>query len=136
MKVKLSGGRITPPRDGDAGYDLFAPCDIVIPSHGSMVVDTGVALQIPQGYFGRVFARSGLSTKKNIEVGAGVVDSSYTGTIKVHLYNHGDGTHLLTNDKAIAQIVLIPYHTEPLDFVDSLDSTERGANGFGSTDAS
>lgn len=120
----------------DAGYDLYLPENIrliIIPPFGDKVIDTGVHFEIPSGYVGFVKAKSGLSVKSNIEHGAGVIDSGYTGSVSVHLYNHGNEPYAFLGGEKLAQIVFIPVPETELVEVSSLEDTERGSNGFGSS---
>lgn len=119
--------------DTDAGFDLFALQSTWILAGSSAVVRTGVGVGIPAGHYGRVASRSGLSVKHDIEVGAGVIDAGYTGEVMVKLHNHGSGNvHLAAGDR-VAQLIVSPIYTGGVEEVDSLDATERGAAGFGST---
>ena len=120
-----------------AGADLYALADepIVIEAHKTVLVHTGVAMEIPTGYVGRVFARSGLATKRALAPAnkVGVIDSDYRGEIMVALHNHGDEPKTVENGERIAQLVLVPYLTAEFDEVDELSDTVRGEGGFGST---
>ena len=120
-----------------AGADLYALADepIVIEAHKTVLVHTGVAMEIPTGYVGLVFARSGLATKRALAPAnkVGVIDSDYRGEIMVALHNHGDELKTVENGERIAQLVLIPYLTAEFDEVDELSDTVRGEGGFGST---
>lgn len=139
MKVMLetSGANFRPPaKKGDAGFDIFSPRTVTIPARSSVIVKTGVHVQLPPGYYGRISSRSGLSVRQKIEVGAGVIDEGYRGSLDVHLYNHSDQDQTIPESKAIAQLIVSPYTVPELEFVDSLDDSERGTAGFGSTDAS
>ena len=120
-----------------AGYDLFA--DIKKPVHiapGKMeMIGTGIAMATPEGYFGGIFARSGLSSKEGLRPAncVGVVDADYRGEVKVALYNDSYTTRTVEPGQKIAQLVFLPFL--PVDFVetDELDDTDRGSGGFGST---
>jgi len=98
-------------------------------------IGTGIAMEIPEGYFGAIFARSGLATKRGLRPAncVGVVDSDYRGEIIVALHNDTEFPQEVSEGERIAQIVIIPYL--PVDFteVDNLSSTVRGEGGFGST---
>lgn len=143
IRVKLDEGAYMPERahDNDAGYDLRTPKDIrVIPfmqneyrdDNGSVTIDTGVHIEIPKGYVGFLKSKSGLNVKNDL-TGTGVIDSGYTGSIVVKLYNHGNRVHHFSKGDKIIQLVLLPIYTPELEIVDELDDTERGDNGFGST---
>lgn len=101
-----------------------------------VALTTGIHIRVPDGYYGRVAPRSGLALKKGIDVLAGVIDSDYTGEVKVILLNTGLDPVTISNGDKIAQIILekiaIPY-TEEVELPSDLGVTQRGANGFGST---
>lgn len=138
---KLRENAVIPARGSAnaAGCDLYACLEgtelCIIPPHQTLKVQTGIALAIPEGYFGAIFARSGLATKKGLRPAncVGVVDSDYRGEILVALHNDTDAQQEFQNGERIAQIVVMPYL--PIDFtvVTELDETKRGAGGFGST---
>ena len=98
------------------------------------MVKTDLALEIPEGYYGRMAPRSGLALKNGIDVFAGVVDSSYRGSINAILYN-SDLTNdfRITKGDRIAQIIIEKHYNFPLEIVDTLSDTSRGSGGFGST---
>lgn len=123
---------------GSAGMDLIACIEdnIVLPPLGRALVPTGIAIEIPGPEYGAfVFARSGLAIKKGITLAncVGVIDSDYTGEIKVGLINMSNEEFVVTNGERIAQLVIMPVNQANLVVVDELDKTERGAGGFGST---
>ena len=134
MKITLDPGAHMPTRahPSDAGLDLYAPRDVRIPARGGAVVDTGVHVAIPEGYVGMLKSKSGLNVKRNI-LGEGVIDAGYTGPIVVKLYNQGDEDVTIEAGMKLIQLVLLPILTPALELVESLDDTERGAGGFGST---
>lgn len=136
MKVVLDEGAIIPTRahELDAGYDLYSREDAVIYHGDSRCFDTGVHVQIPAGYVGMVKSKSGLNVKYNL-TSEGVIDAGYTGSIVVKLYNHGNAAVAIHKGQKISQLVLLPIITPDLEQVDSLDDTERGSGGFGSTGA-
>ena len=121
-----------------AGYDLYA-CDIDEPINiapGSCAkIKTGVIMEIPEGYFGAIYARSGMATKQGLRPAncVGVVDSDYRGEIMVFLHNDSSFVRTIENGERIAQIVITPYLNVEFNEVDVLSSTERGEGGFGST---
>lgn len=119
-----------------AGYDLYANKDAII-YHGETVpVGTGIAVEIPTGYFGALFARSGLATKQGLRPAncVGVIDSDYRGEIIVAMHNDNQILDKsIGKGERIAQLVIIPYLPVELVESDTLEDTERGANGFGST---
>jgi dUTP pyrophosphatase len=118
---------------GAAGFDLYAAYDTVVPARGRCVVKTDIALKIPLGCYARVAPRSGLAVKKFIDTGAGVVDYDYRGNVGVVLFNHAEDDFAVTKGDRIAQLILERIFTPEIVEVCSLDETERGAAGFGST---
>ncbi len=120
-----------------AGYDLFADIqqDIVIAPHETTMIGTGIAVAIPDGYYGGVFARSGLSAKEGLRPAncTGVIDADYRGEIKVALHNDSLQARTVTPGQKIAQMVIIPFLNVEYDEVEQLDETARGEGGFGST---
>ncbi len=136
MKVTLDPGAIMPTRAhaSDAGLDLYARESVTIPARGHATADTGVHVAIPEGYVGMLKSKSGLNVKKNI-LGEGVIDAGYTGPIVVKLYNQGDEDVTIEAGMKLIQLVILPILTPELELVDSLDDTERGQAGFGSTGA-
>lgn len=134
MKVVLEEGAFMPKRahDLDAGYDLRTPYNCVIPPRSFVTIDTGVHVQIPEGYVGFLKSKSGLNVKHSI-TGEGVIDAGYTGTIRVKLYNSSFNRYRFTKGDKIIQLVILPIYTPELEQVDSLEETERGDKGFGSS---
>lgn len=134
IDVVLDDGAVEPKRahEHDAGLDLFAREDFVVPAHGSAVHDTGVHLDIPVGYAGILESKSGLNVKHGI-VGTGTIDTGYTGSIVVKLYNHSQYDYSFKRGEKIIQLVLKRIATPTLNIVESLETTERGNGGFGST---
>ena len=137
MKVKLDKRAVCPMRAhlDDAGLDIYAPSDlttIAIDAGGSAVIDTGVHVEIPRGYVGMLKSKSGLNVLRGM-VSEGVIDSGYTGSIKVKLYNHGTEPQSVFGGDKISQLVILPIITPEVEIVSELEPTERGNNGFGST---
>ena len=120
-----------------AGYDLYACIDapVTVAPHATEKIGTGLAVEIPEGYFGAVFARSGLATKQGLRPAncVGVVDSDYRGEWIVPLHNDTERDRTVTNGERIAQLVVLPYLTVEFEEVEQLDDTARGEAGFGST---
>lgn len=120
-----------------AGYDLYACVSetITIPAHSTVKIGTGLAIEIPHGYFGAIFARSGLATKEGLRPAncTGVCDEDYTGEYIVALHNDTDLQKVIEPNERIAQLVLLPYLNVEFEEVDELSKTERGIGGFGST---
>ena len=120
-----------------AGYDLRACIDtpVTIPPHGTVKVGTGLSVAVPEGYFGAVFARSGLASKQNLRPAncVGVCDSDYRGEYIVALHNDGELPQTVSPGDRIAQLVILPCMAAEFEEAEELPATERGAGGFGST---
>lgn len=120
-----------------AGYDLYACIDkeVTIEPHKSALIDTGLSVELPEGAFGGIFARSGLATKKGLAPAnkVGVVDSDYRGSVMIALHNHSDKVQNVSPGERIAQLIVIPYIPIKFNEVNELSDTERGSGGFGST---
>ena len=142
MKIqikKLTETAKLPTRGSDraAGYDLYADSveSVLIKPHTTTKVGTGLAIAIPEGYFGAIFARSGLAAKQGLRPAncVGVCDEDYRGEYIVALYNDTDMNRIIEPGDRIAQLVVLPYLPVEFEEVDELSETERGAGGFGST---
>lgn len=137
--VKLKDNAHTPTQGSDlaAGYDLYACIedDVMIPSFSTVKIGTGIAIQPPKGYFGAIFARSGLATKQCLRPAncVGVCDEDYTGEYIVALHNDSYVARCIKNGERIAQLVFLPYLNVEFEEADVLDETSRGSDGFGST---
>lgn len=120
-----------------AGYDLYACIDapVTIAPHTTEKIGTGLAVAIPEGYFGAVFARSGLASKQGLRPAncVGVCDSDYRGEYTVAIHNDSETAQTIAPGDRIAQLVVLPYMTAEFEEADELSATERGAGGFGST---
>lgn len=122
-----------------AGMDLYAHLEehemLLIKPHETIKVGTGIAVEPPVGYFGAVFARSGLATKQGLRPAncVGVCDWDYRGEYIVALHNDSEEEREVRNGDRIAQLVFLPYITGEIKVVDELSNTERGDGGFGST---
>lgn len=134
IKVMLDPRAKMPTRahDADAGYDLYSREDAVIFPNASGEFDTGVHMAIPHGFCGVLISKSGLNMKHSVQ-SDGLIDSDYTGSICVKLYNHGSKAVEIKKGQKISQIVILPIITPELDEVDRMEDTERGNGGFGST---
>ncbi len=119
-----------------AGADLYSAQDeMEIAPHTTVFVGTGIAAEIPEGYMGLIFARSGLSCKRHLAPAnkVGVVDSDYRGEIKVALHNHGNEVQKIDAGERVAQLVITPFLAVDFEEVEELSDTVRGVGGFGST---
>ena len=136
---KLTETAILPERGSAyaAGYDLFANVSeaLEIAPHTTAMIPTGLAMEIPEGYFGGIFARSGLASKESLRPAncVGVVDTDYRGEVKVALHNDGDVARVVTPGQKVAQLVIVPFLGVEFDEVQELSETVRGVGGFGST---
>lgn len=136
---KLKENAVIPTAGSDkaAGYDLYACIDkqIQIRAHTTEKIGTGLAITPPEGYFGAIFARSGLATKQGLRPAncVGVCDEDYRGEYIVALHNDSDLNEYINPGDRIAQLVFLPYLAVEFEEVETLDETDRGADGFGST---
>lgn len=142
IKIKLLSDLAKVPtkaNPGDAGTDLYAAIDKRIPivPHQTVKIPTDIAVEIPEGYFGGIFARSGLATKNGIRPSncTGVIDSKYRGNVIVALHNDTDLTYFVTPGERIAQLIVIPFAEQNFKVIKKLQETERGNSGFGSSGA-
>lgn len=123
--------------DFSAGADLYALCegDVLIAPGETVMVHTGIALEIPAGYGGFVFARSGLASKRGLAPAnkVGVIDSDYRGEVMVALHNHSQKEQTVGSGERVAQLVIMPYLAAEFVETNELTDTARGEGGFGST---
>lgn len=136
---KLNENAIIPTRGSEyaAGYDLYACIteNITIEPHSTVKVGTGLAIEIPDGYFGAIFARSGIATKRGLRPSncVGACDSDYRGEYIVALHNDTDVPQIIEPHERIAQLIVMPYLPVEFTEVEELTGTVRGSGGFGST---
>ena len=141
MKVnfkKLDAAAIMPTygTEYSAGADLYNLGEAVtVMPHTTTLIHTGIAMEIPEGYCGLIFARSGLATKRGLAPAnkVGVVDADYRGEIMVALHNHSDAPATVEGGERVAQIAIVPFLKAEFCEADELSSTVRGEGGFGST---
>ena len=140
VKVKKLDPRAKLPTYGSAyaaGADLCALLDaaVDIAPHATLLIRTGLAAEIPEGYAGLIYARSGLASKRGLAPAnkVGVIDADYRGEIMVALHNHSDATQTVEPGERMAQLVIAPFLTAAFEEADELSDTVRGAGGFGST---
>ena len=135
--VKLNEDAITPTKanKSDAGFDLYASHGAILEKHTHKLIKTGIAMQIPKGYVGLIWPRSGMAYKHGIAVFAGVIDSGYRGDIGVILYNSQYNDYNVEKGDRIAQLVLQKVEDFELLEVSDLNNTDRSEAGFGSTGA-
>lgn len=134
IKVMLDEGAYMPTRghETDAGLDLYARETQIVPARESATFDTGVHIELPPNTTGFLKSKSGLNVKYGI-TSEGVIDVGYTGSVVVKLYNNSGCDYTVQKGDKISQLVILPILTPELELVDSLEETERGNNGFGST---
>ena len=116
-----------------AGYDLYSAEAGVIPAQGTALLDTKLAIALPEGTYGHIAPHSGLASKFMINMGAGVIDADYRGSIKVLLFNHSGNSFTVQKGDRIAQLIIEKIASIPITETDSLDNTVCGDAGFGST---
>ena len=144
IRIKLDPGAVCPTRahETDAGLDLYSMEEkIILPALQSLfpidscsaTFDTGVHMEIPRGYFGKIESRSGLNVRNDVVSCGGVIDADYRGSIVVKLYNLGSRPYTVHKGDRIAQLIIQPCALSKLEIVQELDETERNLDGFGST---
>ena len=134
MRFIVDEGAFVPTRahKSDAGLDLYAMEDKIVPLKGSAVFDTGVHVELPEGTVGFLKSKSGLNVKYGI-TSEGVIDSGYTGSIRVKLYNNTTQHYHVRRGDKISQLVILPILTPDVEVVEEFSETDRGDNGFGSS---
>ena len=134
MNIILDNGAFMPgfAHKTDAGSDLRSPICAIVPARGNVVIDTGVHVEIPEGYTIFLKSKSGLNVKHNL-IGEGVVDSGFSGSIRVKLYNLGDTDYQILRGDKIIQMVILPCGYCEFTEVEQFADSERGDGGFGST---
>lgn len=140
VTIKKLDSRATIPTYGSeqaAGADLYAVTDgdVTIAPGETVLIHTGLSMELPVGYVGLIYARSGLASKKGLAPAnkVGVIDSDYRGEFLVALHNHSNAPQTIIHGERIAQLVIAPYLTAVFQEASTLSETERGAGGFGST---
>ncbi len=140
IRIKKIDNRAKLPHYGtdySAGADLYSleGENIIIPPHGTVMAHLGFAIEIPEGYAGLVFARSGLASKVGVAPAnkVGVIDSDYRGECMVALHNHTDKEVVIEGGERVAQLCIVPYLKCEYEFAEELTETQRGEGGFGST---
>ena len=133
MRIVVYGNGIVPTRahPTDAGLDLYTPIDVCLPAYEEIIVDTLVAMEIPDGYVGLITSKSGLMAKGITS--RGTIDSQFRGHVRAVLFNHSDTDYQFHRGDKVTQMVLLPIITPELEVVTELSQTERGEGSFGST---
>lgn len=136
---RLNENAVLPTRGSEyaAGYDLYAATTaaIEIQPHSTVKVGTGLAFELPEGFFGGIFARSGIATKRGLRPSncCGIIDADYRGECIVALHNDSDNIQIIEPQERIAQIILLPFCSMEFNEIDELSITIRGTGGFGSS---
>ena len=136
---KLNKNAIVPTRGSEysAGYDLYACIEqtVAIEPHKTVKIGTGLAMELPDGYYGEICARSGIATKKGLRPAncVGICDEDYRGEYIIALHNDSDDVQTVEPNERIAQLILKKYDSVEFTVVDTLNETNRGIGGFGST---
>ena len=136
IKVKKLSPQATVPtkaNDSDAGWDLYASEDAIIDPSKTELISTHISFAIPEGYVGLIWDRSGMAAKRGLHRFAGVIDSGYRGEVKVCLWNSSDKYCVINAGERIAQILFQEAPSFTMVEVNSLDDTDRGIGGFGSS---
>lgn len=140
VRIKKLDERAIVPTYGteySAGADLYnlSGEDITIAPHSTTLIHTGIAIEIPEGYCGLIFARSGLATKRSLAPAnkVGVIDADYRGECMVALHNHSDSVQTVGGGERVAQLAIVPFLKAEFTVADELSDTVRGVGGFGST---
>lgn len=135
MRIKLDKGAFMPVRahKTDAGLDLRTPVKFCVPARGSACVNTGVHVELPEGYYGKLESKSGLNVNHGIVSLGGTIDEPYRGSIVAKLYNQTDTDYWFEPGEKIVQLVVQPYIAPEIDVVEELTETDRGNKGFGSS---
>ncbi|RWS27809.1 dUTP diphosphatase-like protein [Leptotrombidium deliense] len=133
---KLSERAIIPTRATtySAGFDLYSPEEYYITKHGKVLINTHIAVSIPESCYGRIAPRSCMAWNMYLDVGGGVIDSDYRGAVFVILYNFSDTDYIIRRGDKIAQLICEKIELPKLQVVLFLSQSERGINGFGSSD--
>jgi len=139
VKVKkLKGNAIVPryARDGDAAMDLYSTEDYVVEAGKRVLVSTGIAMELPEGYWANIRGKSGLAWKKGISILGGVIEHTYRGEYGVVVLNTGDEDFVIRKGDKVAQVVIAPVASVGIEVVGELGDSERGDGAFGSTGGS
>lgn len=136
--AKLTEKAFTPTKGSKlaAGYDLYSAYETTVPARGKALVKTDIQIALPDGCYGRVAPRSGLAHKNFIDVGAGVIDQDYRGNVGVVMFNFSETDFQVKPGDRIAQLICERIYLPELQEEQSLDDTDRGSGGFGSTGVS
>lgn len=135
MNIQLDEGAFMPEyaHPGfDAGFDIRSPIDFVVPARGSVVINTGIHIELAPNTVGMLKSKSGLNVNHDL-TSEGVIDVNFCNSIRVKLYNHGNTDYHGKRGDKISQLVVMPFIVETFNLVEKLEEKGRGNNGFGST---
>ena len=134
IKYMLDEGGFAPEKAhrADAGFDIKSPVKVIVPEHGSAIIDTRLRVGIPVGYVGMIKSKSGLNVKQGLRA-EGVIDAGYIGTIVVKMYNDSDKPYTFNIGDKLTQLVILPIPDVDMVGTNSLETSDRGENGFGSS---
>lgn len=136
MNIHLNDDNAKLPTRGSnesAGYDLYSSEDGIILPYSHKLISTGITLEIPKGYYGKIAPRSGLAYKNGIDIFAGIIDSDYRGVIKCILYNSSNTEFKYNIGDRIAQIIFHKHEIYEFNIIEHINETDRSSKGFGST---
>lgn len=136
IKIKRLTDKAKLPTQGSsncAGLDLYSAEEKVVQKNTRCIITTDLAIELPEGTYGRISERSGLALHHGIKIGGGVIDRDYTGAIKIILYNFSDKDYQVSTGDKIAQLICEKYIMPTIQEVNEINITLRGANAFGST---
>jgi dUTP pyrophosphatase len=137
LKILKLDKNMPPPsyaKQGDAGLDLYSAENFILKPGQRKAVETGIRIEIPEGYVGLIWDKSGLALNSGIKTMAGVIDSGYRGEIKIVLVNLSDQNFEIKKGQKITQMLVQKVEHSEIEIVESLNDSHRGENGFGSTD--
>lgn len=134
-KLNNAANDLQPAYETDAGVDLVCTKSIRIPANNVVKIPTGVAVKIPKGYYGKIEEKSGYSLRNTLKLKAGIIDTDYTGEIRVIFQNAGQDPYVVEKGEKIAQLIIHKLPNIKFVQVDDLEHENRGQDGFGSTDS-
>ena len=133
VKLSIHAQTLTRGSPKAAGLNLYSASSTTVPSRGKELIRTSLQIQLPDGCYGTIAPRSGLALYHHVHVGGGVIDRDFRGNVGVLIYNHSDTSFIITQGERIAQLICEKISYPTIEEVQSLDITELGADGFGST---
>lgn len=134
QKLNKHAKDLTKVNPTDAGIDIYTNATVRLSSTEIFAIPTGIALEVPEGWYAQIAERSGFSLENKLSIKAGVIDCGYRGEIKIIVQNTGDGPIKIPANTKIAQLLILPVPQITLELVEELSNSKRGTNGFGSSD--